>query len=104
MTAYQDAIGDLELNVLTDADVRQTTALYVLISEITQLRSNISPIVNVVKALRDHRSEPIATPALSGKPSKISSSSVTFTPMSVVYLADVEDVCLSGRRDSATFG
>ena len=91
MDAYS-AIGDLELNVLTDADVRHTTALYVLTSEVVQLRSNISPIANLVKALRDHKSEPIATPGLGGRPPKSSSLSVSMTPISVVYLGDVEDV------------
>ena len=95
--AYQDVIGDLELNVLTEADVRHTTALYVLNSEVVQLRSSISPIANLVKALRDHKSEPIATPGLNGKPSKLNALSVSMTPMSVVYLGDVEDVSYSRR-------
>ena len=73
--------GDLELNVLTEMDVRHTSALYVLTSEIVQLRSNISPIVNLVNALRDHKSEPIITPGLSGRPGKVSTSSVTISPM-----------------------
>ena len=93
-TAYQDAIGELELNVLTEADVKHATALYVLTSEIVQFRSNISPIVNLVNTLRDHNSEPIGTPGLSGKPGKLSSSSVTISPMTQVYLGDVEDHCI----------
>ena len=92
--AYHDAIGELELNVLTEADVKQSTALYVLTSEIVQFRSNISPIVNLVNALRDHKSEPISTPGLTGKPGKLSSSSVTISPMTQVYLGDVEDHCI----------
>lgn len=93
--AYQDAIGELELNVLTEADISHTTSLYVLTSEVVQFRSNISPIVNLVNALKDHKSEPIGTPGLSGRPPKLSSSSsVTISPMAQVYLGDVEDHCI----------
>ncbi|KAL9603055.1 MAG: hypothetical protein Q9219_001419 [cf. Caloplaca sp. 3 TL-2023] len=93
-TAYQDAIGELELDVLTEPDIRHTTALYVLTSEMSQFKSDISPIINLVNALRDHKSEPIGTPGLSGKPSKISSSGVTISPMTSIYLGDVEDHCV----------
>ena len=89
--AYQDAIGELELNVLTEADISHTTSLYVLTSEVVQFKSNLSPIVNLVNALRDHKSDPVATPGLSGKPPKRISSSVTISPMTIVYLGDVED-------------
>ena len=90
--AYQDAIGELELNVLTEAEISHTTSLYVLTSEVVQFKSNLSPIVNLVNALRDHKSDSIATtPGLSGKPPKLISSSVTISPMTQVYLGDVED-------------
>lgn len=61
-TAYQDAIGDLELEVLTDPDIDQSKSLYILTSEIAILRSSIQPIVTIINALRDHRSEPVHTP------------------------------------------
>lgn len=93
-TAYQDAIGELELDVLTEAELKHTTSLYVLTSEISQFKSNISPIVNLVNALRDHKSEPIGTPGLSGKPGKLNSSSVTISQMTQTYLGDVEDHCI----------
>ena len=95
-TAYSDAIAELELDVLTEADVTHTTSLYVLTSEIVQFRSNISPIANLVNTLRDHKSEtiPVSTPGLSGRPPKLSSSGVTISPMTNVYLGDVEDHCI----------
>ena len=93
-TAYQDAIGELELDVLTEPNIGHTTSLYVLTSEIAQFKSNISPIVNLVRALRDHKSEPISTPGILGRPPKLSSSSVTIHPMTQVYLGDVEDHCI----------
>lgn len=93
-TAYQDAIGRLELDVLTDPNIGHTTSLYILTSEIAQFKSNISPIGNLVSALRDHKSEPIGTPGILGKPSSISSSSVVISPMTQLYLGDVEDHCV----------
>ena len=93
-TAYQDAIGELELDVLTEPHITHTTSLYVLTSEIGQFKSNISPIVNLVNALRDHKSEPISTPGILGQPPKLSSSSVTISPMTITYLGDVEDHCI----------
>lgn len=86
--AYQDAIGEMELNVLTEADISHTTSLYVLTSEVVQFKSNLSPIVNLVNALRDHKSDPVAMPGLNGKPPK---SSITISPVTHVYLGDVED-------------
>ena len=94
VNAYQDAIGELEINVLTGADVKHAIALYVLTSEITQFRSNISPIVNLVNSLKDHKSEPISTPGLSGQPPILASSNIVISPMTQVYLGDVEDHCI----------
>ncbi|KAL9000312.1 MAG: hypothetical protein Q9169_001029 [Polycauliona sp. 2 TL-2023] len=93
-TAYQDAIGELELDVLTQPDIRHTTALYVLTSEMSQFKSEIAPVVNLVGSLRDHKSEPIGTPGLSGRPGKIGSSGVVIGSMTATYLGDVEDHCV----------
>lgn len=93
-TAYQDAIGDLELDVLTAANLQHTTSLYVLTSEISQFKSNISPIINLVTALRDHRNEPISNLDFKGKPGSFSSSSVTVSRMTQTYLGDIEDHCV----------
>ena len=55
-TAYQDAIGDLELDVLTDPDIHQSNTLYILTSEIAILRNAIAPILQLIGALKDHKS------------------------------------------------
>ena len=93
-TAYQDAIGELELDVLTDPNIGHTTSLYIVTSEIAQFKSNITPIGNLVSALRVHKSESIGTPGIRGKPSFMSPSSVIISPMTQVYLGDVEDHCV----------
>ncbi|OAP62626.1 hypothetical protein AYL99_01853 [Fonsecaea erecta] len=54
-TAYQDAIGDLELDVLTDPDIHQSSTLYILTSEIAILRNAIAPVVQLIGALKDHK-------------------------------------------------
>ncbi|EXJ78475.1 hypothetical protein A1O1_08875 [Capronia coronata CBS 617.96] len=69
-TAYQDAIGDLELDVLTDPAIHQSTTLYILTSEIAILRNGIAPIVQLIGALKDHKADAqAATPAFSRMPS-----------------------------------
>lgn len=54
-TAYQDAIGDLELAVLTDPQIAESTKLYILTSEIAILRSAIAPVNQLITALREHK-------------------------------------------------
>lgn len=119
--AYQDAIGDLELEVLTDPDIDQSKSLYILTSEIAVLRNSMQPMVAVINALRDHRSEPIGTPGLgilrnspfspSGTPAEqdprlhlgtitpnlksLGGSSVTISSMCHTYLGDVLDHCIT---------
>lgn len=121
-TAYQDSIGDLELAVLTDPDIQESTSLYVLTSEIATLRGAIAPVVQLIGSLREHKATAVAitvpsranTPSVatgvqSAKPSfnekpsifplqtprsQIVSSGVTISELSKTYLADVEDHAL----------
>ncbi|ODM18059.1 hypothetical protein SI65_06847 [Aspergillus cristatus] len=114
--AYQDAIGDLELEVLTDPDIDQSKSLYILTSEIAILRSFMQPIVTVINALRDHRSEPVSTPGFgvfkstpfhsnsASEPhvgtmtpnlKSLGGSSVTISPMCHTYLGDALDHCIT---------
>ena len=93
-TAYQDAIDELELSVLTENNIKHTTSLYILTSEISQFRSNINPIVNLVNALKDHKNEPMGTPGSNGKLGRTTSSGVTISSMAHTYLGDVEDHCV----------
>ena len=86
-------VGDLELKVLTDSDIRHTTALYIFTSEVVQFRSNISPIVSLVNSLRDHKCEPVWSPGLSGTLGHISTG-VNISPTTQIYFRDVEDHCV----------
>lgn len=119
--AYQDAIGDLELEVLTDPDIEQSKSLYILTSEIAILRNSMQPIVAVINALRDHRSEPVGTPGFGVLRNPLSPStvppetdeprpyfglvtpnlkslggtSVTISSMCHTYLGDALDHCIT---------
>ncbi|KAI1610978.1 MIT family metal ion transporter [Exophiala viscosa] len=111
-TAYQDVIGDLELDVLTDPDIHEGNTLYILTSEISILRNAIAPIVQLIGALKDHKSDAVAMPPTSPAPiangdpmnnqkppysrkqSHFISSGVQISPLSVTYLGDVEDHAL----------
>jgi Mg2+ and Co2+ transporter CorA len=113
--AYQDAIGDLELDVLTDPDIHESTTLYILTSEIAILRNAIAPVVQLIGALKDHKSDAQAaiplsrtvTPAVGpngaasdqDKPSYFRkqatiTAGVQISPLSITYLGDVEDHAL----------
>ncbi|KAI9837286.1 MAG: hypothetical protein M1819_000360 [Sarea resinae] len=91
VSAYQDALGELELDVLIRPDIHHTTSLYILTSEIGLLKSIIQPIVSLVNALRNNRADAVPAPVISGKPMRLSTSSVSMSPVAHIYLADVED-------------
>lgn len=101
--AYDDAIGSLELEVLTDPDVRQPRELYVLTSEITLLRNTIAPTSNLIHSLREHRAEVMSLPARSVSGSSVrpqvsrtvTTTAVTMSALSHTYLSDVEDHVLT---------
>ena len=91
-SAYQDAIDELELNVLTAPDIHSTSPLYILTSEISSFRANIAPIASLINALRDHKSEAVGGgPGYNGHVTKSSTTSVTITPITHTYLGDVDD-------------
>jgi Mg2+ and Co2+ transporter CorA len=119
-TAYQDAIGDIEVEVLTDPDIRQSTRLYILTSEVTALRNAMQPIIGVLNSLRDHkpgsRAPTIAGPraitpnsssnnlaslgvskSFEGYTSEgvSTASTVTISAMCTMYLGDVLDHCIT---------
>lgn len=108
-TAYQDAIGDLELEVLTDPDIIQSKALYILTSEIAVLRNAIAPIAGLISSLKYHNTKAASTmkmgtpsafqengdmlsgrPALTNKHSAMHSG-IEISDTTVTYLGDVED-------------
>ncbi|KAG9231226.1 cora family metal ion transporter-like protein [Amylocarpus encephaloides] len=92
--AYQDAIGELELDVLTSPDIKQSKTLYVITSEITMMREFVSPIVNLIDALRDHKAGGFGTQLAMRSNSQSNTLMVKITPMAQTYLGDVLDHCM----------
>lgn len=88
--AYQDILGELELSVLTEPSIKHTGSLYIVTSEVTKLRTYISPVINLINALRDHKMTVNASE--SGRNHNRSAhSSVEISGMARTYLGDVED-------------
>lgn len=87
ITTYQDVIGELEVDVLTQPDMAHVSGLYILMSEITSMRNLILPIVNLINSLRDHK-------LTIGDSGPRAVSTVKISPMAQTYFADVEDHCL----------
>ena len=104
--AYQDALGDIELAVLTDPDIHQSTSLYILTTEIAVLKNAVAPISSLINSLKDHKAQPVGpppgTPGLYGNhrppfshsttaTSKPVVSGITISPLTHTYLGDVDD-------------
>jgi hypothetical protein len=54
-TTYGDVIGDLELDVLTRPNITHTKKMYIIITELNKVLSFVTPVVNLINALRDHK-------------------------------------------------
>lgn len=90
--AYQDVIGELELDVLTQPSMTHVTGLYIVVSEITSMRNLVLPIVNLINSLRDHKINTVGDVGFSQD--KRAVSSVKISPTAQTYFADVEDHCV----------
>ncbi|CAG8981172.1 hypothetical protein HYALB_00013584 [Hymenoscyphus albidus] len=93
-TAYQDVIGELELDVLTEPSIKQSKTLYVITSEITMMRAFVSPIVNLIDALRDHKTGGFGPQLGIRSNSQGVTAAVKISPMAQTYLGDVLDHCM----------
>lgn len=91
-SVYSDVIGDLELDVLTRPDVTHTKKLYIIICEINKILAIINPVVNLINALRDHKTEMSQESATLHLQDP--QRGVVITPMTHTYLGDVLDHCV----------
>lgn len=91
LTSYQEIIGELELNVLTQPSIKHTTSLYILASELTKIRNFLSPAQNLINALREHKEPAQVLQTSPGGDEVRVASGVTISPMASTYLGDVED-------------
>ncbi|KUJ22554.1 uncharacterized protein LY89DRAFT_680691 [Mollisia scopiformis] len=99
VTAYKDVVGSLELDILTKPDIKHTSELYITTTEIEMIRSSVSPILNIVKSLRDKKNDKVDTPPSTspgGAPhvrddDDNSESKVKISAVALTYLRDAED-------------
>lgn len=89
---YGDVIGDLELDILTRPDITHTKKLYIIITEINKILSFINPTLNLINALRDHKTEMSQESATLHL--QDASKGVIISPMTYTYLGDVLDHCV----------
>ena len=90
--AYTDILGDLELDVITSPNIKQSKRLYICISEINKMLRFLLPIDNLVNVLRDHRTYMTQDQAV--RELENPASGVIVTPMTHTYLGDVLDHCI----------
>lgn len=91
-SCYSEVVADLELDVLTKPNITHTKRLYIIITEIDKMISFISPITNLLNALRDHKTE--LTQDAATKELQNPLKGVIITPMTYTYLGDVLDHCI----------
>ncbi|TQS32428.1 hypothetical protein Golomagni_07254 [Golovinomyces magnicellulatus] len=87
--AYTDILGDLELDVITSPNIKQSKRLYICISEINKMLRFLLPIDNLVNVLRDHRTRLSSQEA--ERELQNPASGVIITPLTHTYLGDVLD-------------
>jgi Mg2+ and Co2+ transporter CorA len=108
--AYNNARKNLQLDVLTNPNLSTSKRLHIFTEEIDMLQNLFKPIVNLVNSLRDHKGPVDGTARLEPhsprktadehrpKPARFHTTtptSVTMSPLSIIYLGDVLDHCIT---------
>jgi Mg2+ and Co2+ transporter CorA len=60
VSAYEEVIDQLEIEVLEDPELRHSKLLYILGSELSLLKNTMQPMLGLINALRDHKSGTIS--------------------------------------------
>jgi Mg2+ and Co2+ transporter CorA len=91
-SCYADVVADLELDVLTQPNIKHTKSLYIMVTEINKMLGFIIPITNLINALREHKAD--KTQDAAAKELQNPKEGVIITPLTYTYLGDVLDHCV----------
>lgn len=92
--AYDYALGNLQLQILKDPNIKQPHQLFTLISEIDLFEAAIQPVAGLITAIQEYEPHPIQESGPGGLSFPASfqmSSTVSITPLTTYYLNDIKD-------------
>ncbi|KAH3675984.1 hypothetical protein WICMUC_002280 [Wickerhamomyces mucosus] len=88
LTAYRKRLGEFEINILTNPNLKHTQALHLMNGELSKLRRSILPITSLVNALKD-----LSRKSHNGltEIEKKNPAHEFISPMTRLYLSDIID-------------
>jgi Mg2+ and Co2+ transporter CorA len=92
--AYLEAIGDIEIDMLTQLSLQRSKDLYIIASEIDKMRSFIQPIINIINVMRDHGSLALSVERTATKDLRDPIKGVIISPVTCMYLSNALDNCV----------
>lgn len=93
ITAYRKRLSELEVDILTNPDLRHTQMLHLMSGELNRLKRAIFPTSTMINSLRDLSRASTSSPDINIRQleKSFSKSGYIISPLCDVYLADIVD-------------